>query len=98
MREKKLYRDIENKMIGGVFSGLEDYTGVDKTVLRLIYAFLSVFSGGFPGITLYIIAAIIIPTKDEVERKAFHDNVKEAEYTEKTESEKSSKSESIFEE
>ncbi len=92
MNGKKLYRDTDNKMIGGVFAGLEDYIGVDKTALRVIYAFLVVFSGIFPGITLYIIALIVIPSKREVDKKSFYDNTKEAEYTEK-----SGKSESIFE-
>lgn len=88
MKDKKLYRELNGKMIGGVFSGLEAYTGIDQTLLRLLYVFLSIFSAFFPGILVYIVAVIIIPTREDVERKTFH----EAEYEEK----KDSNSESIF--
>ena len=50
-----------DKMLGGVCSGLAKYFGLDPTLVRLGYAFLSIFTAGFPGIVLYILACIIIP-------------------------------------
>ncbi len=91
MRKKKLYRDTDNKMWGGVLSGIGAYFDVDSTILRLLYVFLAIFTSGFPCLILYIVAVIIIPTKREVE----YQDVKEAEYTEK-ETTSSSSSESIF--
>ena len=58
--EKKLYRNTSNKMIVGVCSGLADYLKVDPTIVRLIWALVSLFG---PGILAYIIAALIIPEK-----------------------------------
>ncbi len=57
----RLHRSSENKMIAGVCGGLGEYLNVDPTVIRLIWAILSVISVGFPGIVIYIIAALIFP-------------------------------------
>lgn len=59
--KKKLYRSSNDKMLCGVLGGLAEYLNVDATLIRLLYAALSVFSAGFPGIVLYIICAIVIP-------------------------------------
>ncbi len=57
---KKLYRS-HDKILGGVLGGLADYINVDKTLVRLVYVLISLFSAGFPGLLAYIIAWIIIP-------------------------------------
>jgi phage shock protein C len=59
--QKKLIRSRSDKMIAGVFGGLGNYLNIDPTILRLIYVFITIFSGVFPGLIAYIIAAIIIP-------------------------------------
>ena len=61
--EKKLTKST-NKMLAGVCAGVAEYFGIDPTVVRLAYAFLTIFSAGFPGLLLYIIACIIIPSKE----------------------------------
>lgn len=37
-RKKKLFRDIDNKVIGGVCSGLGHYFRIDATIIRLLFA------------------------------------------------------------
>ncbi len=64
--EKKLTRSVSDKMLGGVCGGLAEYLGLDSTMVRLGYAFLSLFTAAFPGIMLYIVACIIIPKKSVV--------------------------------
>ena len=59
IREKKLYKSNQNKMIDGVCGGIAEYFGIDPTVVRLIWALFSLMGGC--GILAYIIAAIIIP-------------------------------------
>ena len=59
--KKKLYRSKTDKMLCGVLGGLAEYLDVDATLIRILYAALSDFSAGFPGIVLYIICAIVIP-------------------------------------
>jgi len=48
-------------MIAGVCAGIAEYVGWDITMVRVIYAVLSVFSAGFPGLLLYIILWIVMP-------------------------------------
>ena len=59
--ERKLYRSEKSRMIAGVCGGIGEYINVDPTIIRLIWAILSIPTAFFGGIFLYIIAAIIIP-------------------------------------
>ena len=56
---KKLYRDRENGMIGGVLSGLGHYFGIEKVWLRIGFLALIWLFG--TGIIAYIILWIVIP-------------------------------------
>ena len=56
---KKLYRDKENSIIGGVLSGISQYIGIDPIWLRIFMAILLIFFG--TGFFIYIILWIIIP-------------------------------------
>lgn len=64
MEKKKLTRS-QNRMLGGVCAGLAEYFDIDPTLVRVIYAALSVFSACFPGVLLYIILLIIMPNSEE---------------------------------
>ena len=57
---KRLTRS-NDQMIAGVCAGLAEYFGWDKTVVRLGYLLLSIFSAAFPGILAYIILWIVMP-------------------------------------
>lgn len=56
---KKLYRDSDNKSIGGVCAGLGHYFGIDATIIKLIFVVL--FIAGASGLLIYIIFWIIAP-------------------------------------
>lgn len=58
--DKKLYRSRKNYMVSGVIGGFGEFTGIDVSTLRIIYALLAIFSGGMP-ILIYIIFALIVP-------------------------------------
>lgn len=60
--EKRLTKSSE-KILCGVCGGMAEYLGLDPTLVRVGYAFLSVFMGGFPGVLLYIVCAIVMPDK-----------------------------------
>lgn len=68
MSEKKLRRSRQQNMIAGVVGGLAEYFGLDVTVLRIVYALVSLFSGAFPGIIVYLILWVIMPLDDEDNR------------------------------
>lgn len=56
--KRKLYRDPDNKVIGGVTSGLSAYFGIDTVWIRLLFVILTL-SG--MSILVYIILWIVIP-------------------------------------
>ncbi len=62
MEQKKLYKDMRNKMICGICAGLGNYLNMDPNVVRLIFIVLA-FAGGL-GILLYIAAACILPEQN----------------------------------
>ena len=62
---KKLYRS-SNRILAGVCGGLAEYFGVDPTLRRVVYAALSLFTAGFPGVLLYIILMILMPNYDQI--------------------------------
>jgi phage shock protein PspC (stress-responsive transcriptional regulator) len=56
---KKMYRNPEDRVLGGVASGIAAYFGADVTVIRLLFV-LSIFVGG-AGLIAYLILWIILP-------------------------------------
>ena len=59
--KKTLYRDTDNKMLGGVASGLAEYMNWDVTVVLLIFLFCLIFVQG--SVLAYILAWIVMPGK-----------------------------------
>lgn len=59
--KKKLTRSSRDQMLFGVCGGLAEYTEVDATVIRLALVFLTVFTGLFPFVAVYILAALVMP-------------------------------------
>jgi len=58
-KTRKLYRDTENGMVGGVLAGLGHYFGIDKVWLR-IFLLIMIFAWG-TGVLAYIILWIVMP-------------------------------------
>lgn len=58
---KKLHRQKDN-IIGGVCGGIGNYSDIDESIIRLIFAGL--FFTPFPIITMYLIAWIITPLEN----------------------------------
>ena len=56
---KKLYRDENDKVLGGVCSGLGNYFGIDSVILRIIFVIMF-FSG--IGFLAYIILWAVVPS------------------------------------
>lgn len=45
-RDKHLYLDTDDKMVGGVCAGLARYFDIDTTLMRVIFVALAVVGGG----------------------------------------------------
>jgi phage shock protein C len=62
--EKKLSRTIGNeKMLFGVCGGVAKYFGVDATLIRILWAILTIFGFGAP-ILIYVIMTFIMPKEE----------------------------------
>ena len=58
---KRLYRSHSNKVLAGVCGGLGEYFDIDPVLIRLLYLFVTIFTGIVPGVFLYILAVAIVP-------------------------------------
>ncbi|MFN5222957.1 MAG: PspC domain-containing protein [Bacteroidota bacterium] len=76
---KMLYRDGEERILGGVCSGLGHYFGVNPILFRAAFAIAFIFWGS--GLLLYIILLLIIPkaktTAEKLEMRGLPVNLKE---------------------
>jgi len=57
---RRLYRDVEDRVLGGVCSGIAAYFNIDRVVVRILFAILPFLSFG-AIIPIYIILWIAIP-------------------------------------
>lgn len=76
-KNKKLYRDENDKVLGGVCSGLAHYFGIDVAVVRIIFVILAI-SFGF-GIIPYLVLWVAVPSSATMEigglrKKLYRDN------------------------
>ncbi len=67
---KRLTRVREGRLVAGVCAGLAAYLGIDPTLTRLGFVFLSFFGG--MGILFYLGAWIVIP--DESDNSSIAEN------------------------
>ncbi len=61
MNNKKIYRSSKNKIIFGVCGGLAEYFEVDPLLIRILFLVIS-FPG--PGVFLYLVLAILMPSEN----------------------------------
>ncbi len=66
-RIKKLYRNPDDKVIGGVASGLAAYFGVDVAIVRLVFVLSLLFFGS--GVIVYIVLWLIAPQAESMTEK-----------------------------
>jgi phage shock protein C len=57
-----LRRSKSNRMIAGVCGGLAEFFGISTFWFRLAF-FIAFIPGGVPGILVYLIAMIMIPSE-----------------------------------
>jgi len=57
----RIYRTVEDRMLLGVMGGISLRLGMDPSIVRVIYAIVTVLSGIFPLVIAYVIMAIVIP-------------------------------------
>lgn len=64
---KKLFRDPEKKVIGGVASGVAAFFGADTTLIRILFVVFSIVGG--LGFLIYVILWIALPEAKSITEK-----------------------------
>ena len=60
---RKLYRDENNKKLGGVCSGIAHWLNIDPSIVRVLFAIIAL--GGFgTGLFIYILLWIFLPARN----------------------------------
>jgi phage shock protein PspC (stress-responsive transcriptional regulator) len=81
MGAKRLYRDPDDQVFGGVCAGISHYLNIDPVWLRLLFVIAFLIFGS--GLVLYIILWIIIPkantTAEKLQMKGERVNIKNIE-------------------
>lgn len=58
---KKLRRTKDDKVLAGVLGGFGKYFEIDSVLLRVIFIFVVLITGLFPGVIAYILAIFVMP-------------------------------------
>jgi len=56
-------RDVTNRILFGVCSGIAKYTGIDTSVVRILFILGTIFSGSLL-FWIYLLMAIIVPKNE----------------------------------
>lgn len=77
-RSRRLYRDPDHRVLGGVASGVASYFGIDVVIIRLLFIALFIVGYG-SSFLIYIILWIVVPkattTKQKLEMKGEDINI-----------------------
>jgi phage shock protein C len=65
--KKKLYRNTDEKLLGGVLAGFAEYQNTDVVMWRLGFIVVLLLTGLMPGVLIYLVAWVIIPQKPIIE-------------------------------
>lgn len=59
----RLYRPREDRLIAGVCKGIARYLGWPATNVRIAYVAVSALSAAFPGMIVYLILWLLMPSE-----------------------------------
>lgn len=61
----RLYRSRSDRMLAGVAGGLAEHWDADPSLVRIVWAVLTVFTGGI-ALLVYVIMAFVVPDEDSL--------------------------------
>ena len=68
MKNKRLVRKNDGRMLFGVAAGVAEYLGIDPVIIRLLFVLLALI--GAHGILIYLILLIVMPEEGVAVAKA----------------------------
>ncbi|KRG68862.1 PspC domain-containing protein [Pseudoxanthomonas dokdonensis] len=61
---RPFFRSSSDRMIAGVMGGIARRFGWSSTLLRVIFVIVSIASAAFPGILVYLLLWLLMPSED----------------------------------
>ncbi len=61
MKEKRLTRSVDDRILAGVAAGLAEYFSIDPALIRILFVIIALFGGGITGLLIYLVLWIIMP-------------------------------------
>jgi phage shock protein C len=61
MPPRRLMRSATDIKVAGVCGGLAEYSNLDPTIVRLLWALVTFCTGIVPGLVVYLVAWVIMP-------------------------------------
>jgi phage shock protein C len=61
----RLRRTSQSKMFSGVCGGFARYLGIDAVWVRIVYSIGTLFFAIVPGIIVYVILSLVVPSDDQ---------------------------------
>lgn len=74
-KKKRLEKDKERAVVSGVLAGMANYFEQDPVLFRVMAIAFLILTGFFPGIILYIAAALVMPRKVQDEQRVDYEVV-----------------------
>ena len=62
-KAKPFTRSLNDRMLAGVMGGIAHRFGWSSTVLRVVFVIVSIASAAFPGILVYLILWLLMPSE-----------------------------------
>ncbi len=59
MSTQKLTRSRRDRRIAGVCGGLAEYSGIDVTIIRILFVVFALAGG--PGLLVYLVLWVVLP-------------------------------------
>ena len=60
---KRLYRDPQQGVVGGVCAGVAEYAGMDPVLVRVLFVIAMIFTVVFPLLLVYLAMWALVPPK-----------------------------------
>jgi len=75
---ERLYRSSTQRILGGVCGGLGEYFNIDPTIVRIVYAVVTIATALVIGAVLYLLLWLIVPAEASLgksTRESLRENV-----------------------
>ena len=64
VKKPGLQRSRDQRIIAGVCGGIAEWLGWSPTLVRILYVAVSILSAAFPGILVYLLLWIFMPSRE----------------------------------